>query len=61
MAWAATISGDLNSAIRQASAALEELRGQDEPYWTAVAVLTIGSHERAAARDSAPAPGRPKP
>jgi hypothetical protein len=31
MAWAATISGGLNSATRQASAALEELRDQDEP------------------------------
>jgi hypothetical protein len=48
MSWAATISGDLNSATRQASAALEELRDQDEPYWTAVAVFTVGSHERAA-------------
>jgi hypothetical protein len=48
--WAATISGDLNSAIRQASASLEELRDQDEPYWTAAAVLTVGSHERAAGR-----------
>ena len=31
MAWAATISGDIDGAIRQASAALEELRDQDEP------------------------------
>jgi predicted ATPase len=50
MSWAATISGDLNSAIRQASASLEELRDRDEPYWTAVAVFTVGSHERAAGR-----------
>jgi predicted ATPase len=50
MSWAATISGDLNSAIRQASASLEELRGQDEPYWTAVALVTVGSTERAAGR-----------
>ncbi|HEY6313048.1 MAG TPA: hypothetical protein VIY52_19900 [Streptosporangiaceae bacterium] len=51
MSWAATISGDLNSAIRQASASLEELRDQDEPYWTAVAVITtVGSHQRAAGR-----------
>jgi hypothetical protein len=50
MSWAATIFGDLNSATRQASAALEELRDQDEPYWTAVAVFTVGSHERAAGR-----------
>jgi len=50
MAWAATISGDIDGAIRQASASPEELRAQDEPYWTAVAVLTVGSHERAAGR-----------
>jgi predicted ATPase len=50
MSWAATISGDLDSATRQASAALEELRSQDEPYWTAVALVTVGSDERAAGR-----------
>ena len=38
MAWTSTIAGDFDGAIRQASVALEELRGQDEPYWTAVAV-----------------------
>jgi predicted ATPase len=31
MSWAAAISGDIDSAFRQASAALEELRDQDEP------------------------------
>ena len=50
MAWAATIVSDIDGTIRQASAALQERRGQDESYWTAVAVLTVGSHERAAGR-----------
>jgi hypothetical protein len=50
MSWAATISGDLDSATRLASAALEELRSQDEPYWTAVALVTVGSDERATGR-----------
>jgi tetratricopeptide (TPR) repeat protein len=50
MAWAATISGDLNNAFRQAYASLEELRSRDEPYWTAAAVVTAGSYELAAGR-----------
>ncbi|HEV2932870.1 MAG TPA: DUF4062 domain-containing protein, partial [Streptosporangiaceae bacterium] len=50
MAWASTIVGDSGGAIRQASVSLEELRGQDEPYWTAVAVLTVGYIEKAAGR-----------
>jgi predicted ATPase len=50
MSWAATISGDIDGAFRLGSASLEELRDQDEPYWTAVAVFTVGSHERAAGR-----------
>jgi hypothetical protein len=50
MAWAATISGDIDGEFRLASAALEEVRSQDEPYWTAVAVFTVGSHERALGR-----------
>jgi predicted ATPase len=50
MSWAATISGDIDGAFRLGSASLEELRDQDEPYWRAVAVFTVGSHERAAGR-----------
>jgi len=33
------------------SAALEDLRGQDEPYWTALAVQSIGSVNAAVGRD----------
>jgi hypothetical protein len=44
-------SGDSDGAIRHESASLEELRGQDEPYWTASAVLTVGSIKAAGGRD----------
>src|SRR6185437_9609078 len=41
------IVGDFDGALRQESASLEELRGQDEPYWTTVAILTLGLVETA--------------
>jgi tetratricopeptide (TPR) repeat protein len=50
IAWAATIVGDVDGAFRQASASLEELRSQDEPYWTAAAVVTVGAYELAGGR-----------
>jgi predicted ATPase len=50
MAWAATISRDADGAFRQVYASLEELRSQDEPYWTAAAVVTAGSYELFAGR-----------
>jgi predicted ATPase len=45
MAWTAPIVGDCDDALRWALAALQELRDQDEPFWTAVAVATAGSME----------------
>jgi len=51
LGWAALIAGDPDGAIRQWSTALEELRGQDEPYWTASAVLSVGSAKAAVGRD----------
>jgi predicted ATPase len=54
MAWASTIVPDSNGEFRQVSASLEELRSQDEPYWTAAAVVTVGSYELVVGRD----PGR---
>ena len=50
MSWASMIVSDHDSALRQASVALKDLRRQDEPYWTAVAVLTVGYIERDAGR-----------
>jgi hypothetical protein len=42
MAGIATVVGDFDAALRTELACLEELRGQDEPYWTAVAIITCG-------------------
>lgn len=50
VAWAATIVRDSDGAFRRVSASLEELRSQDEPYWTAAALVTIGSYELFAGR-----------
>jgi predicted ATPase len=45
IAWTAPIAGDFDGALREASASLAELRGQDEPFWTGLAALTAGSLE----------------
>ena len=42
MAWTSGIVGDFDSAIQEASVSLEQLRGQDEPFWTALAAYTAG-------------------
>jgi predicted ATPase len=54
MAWTSGIGGDFDGALRGALASLEQLRSQDEPFWTALAVytaglveLTIGRHDEA--------------
>ena len=43
MAWTLPITGDYDGALREAAASLEELRGQNEPVFTAMAAYTIGS------------------
>jgi tetratricopeptide (TPR) repeat protein len=50
LAWTSPIVGDFDRALREASASLEELRGQDEPFWTALAAFTVGSIETTAGR-----------
>jgi predicted ATPase len=50
MAWSLPIAGDLDGALREAAASLEELRGQDEPVFTAITVFTVGSLEMALGR-----------
>ena len=45
------IAGDPYGAIQQVSVSLEELRGQDEPYWTTTAVLSLGSFQAVTGRD----------
>jgi hypothetical protein len=54
LAWSSPIVGDLEGALQRASMSLEELRGQDEPFWTAMALGTTGSMETTMGRyDSA--------
>ena len=50
MAWSLPIAADLDGALREAAASLEELRGQDEPVFTAIATFTVGSLEIALGR-----------
>jgi predicted ATPase len=45
MAWTSPIVDDLDGALREALASLEEFRGHDEPLGTASAGLTVGSLE----------------
>ena len=50
MAWTSPIVDDLNGALREASASLEEFRDQDEPLGTTSAGLTLGSVETTVGR-----------
>jgi predicted ATPase len=50
MAWSLPIAGDLDGALREAAVSLEELRGQDEPVFTAIAAFIGGSLEMALGR-----------
>jgi predicted ATPase len=51
MAWTTPVVGDPDDdALRGALAALEQLRGQDEPYWTALALGTAGLVETTVGR-----------
>jgi predicted ATPase len=47
MAWSSPIAGDFDSAHSAASASLDQLRGLDEPFWTALAIGSLGSVETA--------------
>jgi hypothetical protein len=50
MAWTSPIVDDLDGALREASASLEEFRGQDEPLGITSAGLTLGSVETTVGR-----------
>jgi hypothetical protein len=50
MAWSLPIAADLDGALREVAASLEELRGQDEPVFTAIAAFGVGSLELALGR-----------
>ena len=51
LGWASMTAGDPDGAIRQELVSLEEFRGQDEPYWTATAFLSMGSLQAAIGHD----------
>jgi hypothetical protein len=50
MSWTSAIVGDVDGALREAAASLGQLRDQDEPLWTAAALISLGSAETAAGR-----------
>jgi ATP/maltotriose-dependent transcriptional regulator MalT len=50
MASISAVAGDFDGALRGALASLERLRGQDEPFWAAVAASTAGVEEMAEGR-----------
>ena len=43
LAWTLPIIGDFDGALREVTVALEELRAQDEPVFTALAAFTAGA------------------
>jgi predicted ATPase len=47
MGWTSPITGDLDDALREVLVSLEQLRGQDEPFWTALAAYTAAVLETA--------------
>jgi len=49
-AWTAGIVGDFDGALQGALVHLEQLRGQDEPFWTALAAYTAGLVEMTVGR-----------
>jgi len=50
LAWTLPITGDLDGALREVTVAPDELRGQEEPVFTAMAAFTAGSLNAALGR-----------
>jgi tetratricopeptide (TPR) repeat protein len=50
MAWTLPIAGDFDGALREATASLEELRGQHEPVFTSIAAYIAGALDTALGR-----------
>jgi predicted ATPase len=50
MAWTSGIVGDFDGALQGASVSLEQLRDQDEPFWTALGAYTSGLVEMTVGR-----------
>jgi predicted ATPase len=49
-AWTSPITGNLDGALQEAAVSLEQLRGQHEPFWTALAAYTTAVLETALGR-----------
>jgi hypothetical protein len=45
VACSSPITGDLDGALREVPASLEQLHGHDEPFWTALAASTAAESE----------------
>jgi predicted ATPase len=45
IAWSSPITGDFSGALKAAAASLDTLRGQHEPFWTALALGSLGGLE----------------
>jgi predicted ATPase/class 3 adenylate cyclase len=50
MGWTSPITGDFDGALRETSASLDQLRGQDEPFFTAMAAFGAADLEMALGR-----------
>ena len=50
IAWSAPITGDFDGALQGATQSLEQLRGLDEPFWTALAVGSVATVEKVLGR-----------
>ena len=50
LAWYAPITGDFEGALQAATESLDQLRRMDEPFWTALAVGSLGTVEKILAR-----------
>jgi predicted ATPase len=50
MAWCSPITGDFDGALQAAAESLELFRGLEEPFWTALAVGSVGAVEKILAR-----------
>ena len=51
MAWCAPITGDFDGALQAATESLEQLRALDEPFWTTLAVGSVGTVEKILGRN----------
>jgi len=52
IAWTLPILGDLDRAVHEAAASLDQLRPLDSPFWTAASAGTLGTLEMVVARHS---------